>query len=407
MPRLLLPNLLFEEELDSRVSSVSAAARRVVAELSPLMGLLSTGGACDDVVVVPDNGVPEDLPPALESVRFVTAKSVRRQCPDHAGFCPWGWSDEAVQFGRRMGLDFNAPDSNVVRHINSREFLAPFDDCLELVSKPQHFGTLCRSIDDVRTALSRFACDGHSGWVIKSSISQAARSRLTGKSLPHTTAELSWLQTRFDAGQTVYAEPWVDRLAECGLQFSVPPLNSGDASVQFEGATELLTDEAGHFLGSVLPVTTEANETNWWQPAIEHCRNIAEHARQLGFFGAMGFDCMTFRSPSDRRVWLRSCHDINGRITMGRIALALRHFLQAGEFGIWCHCTMKSKATFENRLSGGDHSGIRILPTSAGRVGGLPAKHRTALLISDDRMPLIAAVRHLFGQQTRAPFANP
>ena len=121
----------------------------------------------------------------------------------------------------------------------------------------------------------------------------------------------------------------------------------------------------------------------------------------------MGFDCMTFRYPSDRRVWLRRCHDINGRITMGRIALALRQYLRSGEFGIWCHCTRKSPGSFENLLSVAEHTGIRIVPTSAGRVGGLPVKHRTALLISDDRMPLIAAVRHLFGQQTCVPFANP
>ena len=63
---MFLPNLLFEDELDCRVSRVSAAARRVVAELGPLMGLLSASGASDEFVVVPDNGAPEDLPPALE-----------------------------------------------------------------------------------------------------------------------------------------------------------------------------------------------------------------------------------------------------------------------------------------------------------------------------------------------------
>ncbi len=407
MPRVLFPNLLFEDELDYRVSRVSAAARRVVAELGPLMGLLSASGASDDFVVVPDNGAPEDLPPALENVRFITATTVRRHGPVLAEFCPWGWSHEAVQFGRRMGLDFVAPDPDVVRQVNSREFLAPFDDCVDGTSTTGSFGTLCRSIDEVKEALSQFEADGHTDWVIKSSLSHAARSRLTSKELMHRTEVQPWLRSRFDAGQAVYAEPWVERLAECGLQFSVPPQSAADAAVQFEGATEMLTDETGRYLGSVLPATTEAREPEWWQPAVERCRNIAEQARQLGFFGALGFDCMATRQPSDRRVCLRRCHDINGRITMGRIALSLRHYLRAGEFGIWFHCTRKPQDSFEYLLSVAEHTGIRIVPTSAGRVGGLPVKHRTALLISDNRMPLIAAVRHLFGAQTRAPFAMP
>jgi len=405
MPRVFLPNLLFEDELDCRVSRVSAAARRVVAELGPLMGLLSASGASDEFVVVPDNGAPEDLPPALENVRFITATTVRRHCPVRAEFCPWGWSHEAVQFGRRLGLDFVAPDPDVVRQVNSREFLAPFDDCVDGTSTTGLFGALCRSIDEVEDALSQFEADGHTDWVIKSSLSHAARSRLTSRELLHRSEVQPWLRSRFDAGQAVYAEPWVELLAECGLQFSVPPQSAADAAVQFEGATELLTDETGRYLGSVLPATTGAREPEWWQPAIERCRNIAEHARQLGFFGALGFDCMATLHPSDRRVCLRRCHDINGRITMGRIALSLRHYLRSGEFGIWCHCTMKSQAIYENLLSGGNHSDIRILPTSAVRVGGLSVKHQTALLISDDRTRLISAVRQLFGQQTRAPFA--
>lgn len=405
MPRVFLPNLLFEEELDHRVSSVSPLAKRVVAELSPLMGLLSTGQGSNDIVVVPDNGVPEDLPLALEFVRFVTEKTVRSYCPDAAEFCPWGWSPEAVEFGRRLGIDFVAPDCDVVRYINRREFLAPIDDYVDTDSKPKSFGVLCRSFDDVDAALSQFEADGHVDWVIKSSLSQAARSRFTGKETRHRTGVTTWLRTRFDAGQAVYAEPWVERSAECGLQFTVPPLSSSNASIQFEGATELLTDEAGCYLGSVLPVTTAAIESVWWQPAIERCRRIAEQARELGFFGAIGFDGMSFRNPGDQRVCLRRCHDINGRITMGRIALALRHHLQPGEFGIWCHCTMKSPSSIGTLLSGSGHSGIRILPTSAGRVGGLPVKHQTALLMSDDRTQLISAVRQLFGNQTRAPFA--
>ena len=403
MPKLLLPNLLFEEELGGRDSLVSTAARRVVAELSPVMGLLSTGSASEDIVVIPHNCVPDELPPVLEHVRFVSEQTARGQSLAYTEFCPWGWSHAAIEFGRRSGLDFDFPDSKVVQHINRREFLAPFDDSVDGTSHPEPFGALCRSVDDVNAALLRFEHNGHAGWVIKSSLSQAARSRLNGRSLPHSTAELGWLKTRFDAGQSVYAEPWVERLAECGLQFTVPPLSSDDASVQFEGATELLTDEAGRYLGSVLPMTTAASETEWWHPAIERCTNIADQARQRGYFGAIGFDCMAFLNPVDQRVCLRRCHDINGRITMGRIALSLRHYLRNDEIGIWCHCTLKPPQTFENLLSGSAHSNIRILPTSPGRVGGLSVKHQTALLIANDRTRLISAFRLLFGQQTRTP----
>ena len=243
------------------------------------------------------------------------------------------------------------------------------------------------------------ACEySQRGWVIKADLSHASRNRLLGTSKDLRREQRAWLESRFDSGECVYVEPWVERISECGLQFMVPQSGSPAATIEFIGAAEMVNDEAGRYLGSI--VRSSLHEAIW-QPAIEHCLQIARSAGALGYFGPLGIDCMVFRCPKHNRPWLRFSHDINGRLTMGRIALSLRRFLEFGEIGVWIHAEMNSGLrngkTADEVLPGG----VRIIHTGPGRIGGKAVRTETALVVSSDSERLKAACTQILGRSVK------
>lgn len=424
MPRLLLPNLMFEDELDGTAHRVPALARKSAAQLAPLMGLLTSSTSTSasegkDTVVVNEDAVPSEIPPALQHLRFETFSSLTKtNLPENylqgVEYQPWGWSEAAIRWGQRLGLHFSSPDPHVVKLINSRKFLAPYDGCfpfrieaepnadyqIEVEAGGLPGGRLCWSAHEVSDALQEFAALGFSNWVIKSNLSQAARNRVCGDGarIPATTQ--NWLLKRFVDEQPVYVEPWFERVAECGLQFHVPPSTSQD-SIEFVGSCEMLTDRSGRYRGSI--VSTVAGR-RWSQPAILQCKKIAAAARQRGFFGPLGMDCMLIRHGVDGGLWLRPCHDINGRFTMGRVALSLRHWLRPGEFGFWCHGVAKTGGTGRNLFDHPAGEDVRIIPTSPALYGLERTTFLTALLISADCGRLTTVVSEILSQNIRGPF---
>ena len=405
MIRIFLPNLTFEEELDGRDQQVSGTVVRLVSELGCAMGLLSDRTKRfeeRDIVLIDDDVDLSGIPESLQQVRFQTVRSLEAGGVPDPVFVPWGWSPSAVAVAHRLGLNPEAPALSTIRRINSREFLAEFDLCHALSDSTavESVGILCWTLPDVQSALERFAVEHSKGWVIKSNISQAARNRLIGNRRFLSENDTRWLNNRFKIGEPVCAEPWLDCIAECGMQFTIPaPAESQE--IRFEGAAEMLTDTAGRYRGSVISRDSTAS---WWHSAVMHCRQIAERVRACGFWGPIGMDCMLFRRPLDGLPWIRMCHDINGRNTMGRVALALRPYLDVDEIGYWCHGSEKSKANGQNVFDCLDATDVRIVPTSPDRIGSTPTNLRTALLISKDCERLNQVTRKILGQNIRGPF---
>lgn len=424
MTCVLLPNLFFEEELQSIATAASPRARQTVAEIGPVMGLLAgeTQGSLTSldasplrsIVVVADDARPDDVPPALQGVEFLTidelaARVTLEPQTDSTGgrawdAVPWGWSNPAVAIFQRAGLRINAPDSDVVQYINSRQFQATFDAAIEIdgTQRVDSFGTLCRSLPEVTAAIKATCEYSPRGWVIKADLSHASRNRLLGTATDLRSEQRAWLETRFAAGESVYVEPWVERESECGLQFFVQP-SERSATIQFIGAAEMLTDDAGRYRGSIVRSTVH---DAIWQPAIDHCFQIAESAAAQGYFGPLGIDFMVYRCPQLNSRWLRLSHDINGRFTMGRVALSLRRFLETGETGFWVHGETDSVLRNGKKADGDFPGGVRIVHTSPGQIGGKAARTGTALVVSADSGRLRAACIQILGQSVKMPLSS-
>ena len=448
MKRILLPNLFFEEELQSIPTTGSPKAQRLVAELGPVMGLIgkddiavnadtiadssANNNSNRTIVIVEHNARPEQLPRALQHVEFLTLNeladvvlSESRVPSDPAELwhaLPWGWSDAAIStlsqvLGQRTtnelqvlnchALEIMAPDIDAVRFINSRQFQSKFDAAIEMdgTGRIDTFGTLCHSVSEVKNSIEVASRYSPRGWVIKADLSHASRNRLLGTSAELRSEQLAWLRSRFEHNECVYVEPWIERISECGLQFFITHSESKERRVHFIGAAEMLTDEAGHYRGSVV----KSSETNYaphhkiWQPAIDHCGKIADAAAANGYFGHIGFDCMMFRCPKRNRPWLRLSHDINGRLTMGRIALALKTLLKPNETGVWLHASENSLQQSRKDSDEIPLHDVRFEQTSPGLIGGKPAKTETAFVVSGNSEHLKAACRRILGQTAMMP----
>ena len=342
MKRILLPNLFFEEELQSISTTGSAKAQRLVADLGPVMGLLGiddgfpadkvdTGTAASTgnnrtIVLVEDTARPELLPPALQHIEFLTLQEcagvlrneprVRTDPADLWHASPWGWSDVAIStlshmHDRKIENDeqtltaiaaemratpINAPDINAVGFINSRQFQSQFDVAIEMdgYGRIDAFGTLCRSAAEVQTAIEVARRYSTRGWVIKADLSHASRNRLLGTAAELRPEQLAWLKSRFDHNECVYIEPWIERIMECGLQFFITQSESTAGRVNFIGAAEMLTDDTGQYRGSVVHSAArngtpeDAPQLMIWRSAIDHCRRIAEVVAASGYFGNIG-----------------------------------------------------------------------------------------------------------------------
>lgn len=440
MNKLLFPNLFFEEELQSIAIPGSPQARRLVAELGTVMGLLAAEVAGRGIIVVGPDAQPDEIPPALQRVEFLSldeaAASVQEENASAWDVVPWGWSESAVAillktFGAKSidgwpGLEgpdpkprgllrsaqsspgdpIRVPNHDVVRLVNSRQFQSQFDAAMAMDGSERidAFGTLCHSLSQVEAAIKVAADFSSRGWVIKADLSHASRNRLLGNGADLRREQVAWLVSRFANGECVYVEPWIERVAECGLQFQIT-LSETNSNIEFIGAAEMLTDDAGRYRGSVVrrDQTPDVPHNMVWQPATEHCRQIAARAAAAGYFGPIGFDCMIFRHPQQNSHWLRLSHDINGRITMGRVALSLRRLLKPDETGFWLHT---SENSLQQGWKGSDdisQGDVRIERTSPGAIGGKPAKTVTAFVVSGNSEQLHAACTRILGQTVRMP----
>ena len=92
---------------------------------------------------------------------------------------------------------------------------------------------------------------------------------------------------------------------------------------------------------------------------------------------------------------MRPVHDVNGRQTMGRVALGLRRLLGVGEWGAWLHFPAESAAVRLISRVGGGWRGVRVHATGAELVNARAARLRSWLVIAEDSAVLQAVLGEL------------
>lgn len=417
MPSIHFPQPDFEDDLNSPETEMPHARKpparlaRLIGEMEVLSGL---GAEPGDIILSEVPVEPGELPSVYDGLQFRNSDAVRqvlKTSSESWRFEPWGWSATAFRVAKHLGLTESETLPSSVRVVNSRQFSAEHDAVVDFESGDNSglFGRLCLTLDEALSEVRRHAANdqGNGKWVIKANISHAARNRILGSGPELRDEHRRWLKAQL-ADSPVYVEPWVERIAECGLQFTIHGNHLVDDNVRYLGAAEMINDAMGQYRGSLLrPVhdayqpSDEIEASAWWFRSIKHGRKIAAAAASIGFTGPMGIDCMLFRS--DGKLRLRLAHDINGRRTMGRLALSLRRHMPPGHWGCWCFASSKSAQLISEAIRESSATNVQVIPTSPSVLSGQETTLRTCLLISADWARLNQVAQKILSQDIRGP----
>jgi hypothetical protein len=293
--------------------------------------------------------------------------------------------------------DDRIPTAAAVTHVNSRQFAAAHDpvqstDSENLPFGLRQFGQICETLHAWSTTVQRLATAGYPRWVAKPQFSHAGRNRLLGTGTDVNSQQLGWLNRQLRQAGGIYVEPWVAVCDEAGLQFQInSPAEGG--GVRLMGVTKLLNDVAGRYVGSIVVPNGEL-ETQW-QSAVQHGMGVCQAAESAGYFGPLGIDAFRYVLTSGASA-VRLCNDINARLTMGRLALELKRWLQPGESAAWCQLAGLSSPQKWDEIqkipANPAFSGVRLMCTSPNRVAGTPVRLRTLLVagVASERVQEVA-----------------
>ncbi|MSQ01416.1 MAG: DUF455 family protein [Myxococcales bacterium] len=321
-PRVFAFNPGCEEEVADRHRPPGAAAVAVAEDLAPLMALVASP---DDVVITPRLPSAEwrriFFQAGLGRPEFVTsaAELADRRVGE---LVPWGASPvvgrrfEPLPGSAGLWTDGQRPafDKRVAFGWRT-DFLRELDE--DWLAEP--VGAVLSTAEDVVAAIDR-------GWIVKAPFSTAGRDRRRG---PFGASDHRWLTEALRQHGSVRVEPWRDRVLDLSLHFDV------GTRCRFVGICCFETTSGGRFLGT---------RPGRWADALEpdlsrFLTGDGKHPRRLrvlgeriaaflgprlgalGVSGAVGVDAFVYRDGAALK--LDPLCEVNARLTMGRLSLAL------------------------------------------------------------------------------------
>jgi hypothetical protein len=370
--RLFVGNFDFEHHLNAAparegVQQIAAALASVWVAISERADWILSTEPLDrsDFAALEEFGSP--LPQFVTSLDEVPAG-------DRVELVPWGWTADLAELGRSHGWHCSAPPQHCVRTANSRSFRLALESEWQ-VGLPG--AAEVRSLEELSRIITR-SDTASRGWVLKANFGMSARERLLGRGTSLTPQTLNWAQRRLAAQGVLIFEPWVERLAEAGLQLTIPP--AGEPRLL--GITALLTDRTGVYRGSRFN-DGSADDARWAE-AAEVALRVARRLQQLGYFGPLGIDAMLYRDPSGKER-LRPLQDLNARYTMGRLSLGFRRLLRAGQAGSWLHFPWSGPESLQAWLAEFSRTvpaDVQLVPTSPSAREDRPLVRASVLLVA-------------------------
>lgn len=350
MPKLIWPNFDFEHELAAGESRKTPLKLwQLNARFAPVLEALCQA---DDRIVLPVLPGQESVLIDLPATNFV-GENAARTSDEFAGpdweLVPWGVTEPLRHLAELRGWIWDQPAIEIVKQLNDRLTACEYERQQGLNPAGAQ---IVDSLDAAQKALERLPT---ARWVIKARFGMSARERIMGEGSFLSDSQRGWLIKRLSEQRVVIFEPWLDAVAEAGLQFEIPR----DSPPRCLAVLPLMTSATGEYRGSRLFLTEE--EHIGWQSAVEIGERIATEAQSLGYFGPLGIDAMIYRDRAEVRQ--RPVQDINARWTMGRVAWEWGQRLAPGENATWlvgsaavetiAHLPADSKVIPSSLLDGG------------------------------------------------------
>lgn len=329
MPRLFVGNFDFEHQLArSETGRPSAKIEAINRQLLPSLLVLAERGdylwlaSSADLKASRQLENTCDTPPA-ELIPVIETATKQGVCPiwrrdqlplgPQIELRPWGWTAALMQVGELFGWRMSAPPLERVHWANSRSTSYGLEQAWNLAPPGS---AVCRNWEELETALQGLSATAR--WVIKAEFGMSARERILGTGPVLTTGNRNWAEKRWQRGEPLFLEPWLQRLEERSYHYEIAP----DGTVRFLGALQLLTDHLGRYrenqpLPHATPPETDPTSADW-ETMQQWTDKAAAHLAQGGYFGPLGIDTMRYETPGPSpHTTLRPLQDINARLTMG------------------------------------------------------------------------------------------
>jgi uncharacterized ferritin-like protein (DUF455 family) len=328
---------------------------RVAADLAGHAVFLA---ARDDVVLMPRAPTPGflaglaevgfDLPEIVEGDPWDAARLLAGRTL--GGLAPWGPSPAVSEaWGPLRARVVEAPGVRDGAAWDPR-WVALYDKSWSaevlrdwLLAHPAHggadvAGVACRTMAEVRAALTRpFGPEGDA-WVLKAPFATAGRGiRVLATADPPADDDVAWAEGVIASQGCVLVEPWLARVVDLSVQFDV----SVDGTVRVHPWGRFLADGRGRYRGAVLGRALDGLGPDVRRAVAEASPVLADVARHVGtraasrgFCGPAGIDAFVYRRR-DGALACKPLVELNPRATMGRVARVLGRRVAPDRVGLW------------------------------------------------------------------------
>lgn len=273
---------------------------------------------------------------------------------------PWAWSPSSRALLEPLSARINSPDN-----AEKSGGLFPKSEAAELLSEiikdQDHSDWLCgrddvgRKVESAAAAfatIEEFRRRGLGRLVAKADFGAAGgrMARLWEETL--TSHQEKWIEGAFVRGECLVIEPWRDRVCDFSIHFEME--RGGARSV---GLVSLLNDHRGQFQGCVIgssptfgmevPVLKllHGEQGDRYKRLIENIGEaLSARCVRSRYEGPVGVDCFVYRLP-DGTLRLKPLVEVNRRYSMGRLAIGLKRFVQAGRILVFGTLGRKSLET--------------------------------------------------------------
>jgi hypothetical protein len=320
MRRLIVGNLLFEEELAHR----STPPRKVLETASGAATLLAAFAREGDRLWTPAPVDPERLADLPGLPRPILESGPLRALPPADEVLAWGESPEAAALRtreREAASSLDAPLHDLLWHlpVAPPEVVAAVNHrffCLRIAEELGCALPGARIIESLADLDLDLAHEALRAWVVKAPLSASGRSRFIERDGPAISSEKGrrTVERLFDRHGPLLFEPWMDRVEDFGVSVLLTPDEVRVVSVHRQ-----LVDLKGQFAGIELEAQLPPAERERVEEVVE---GVASALRREGYVGPFGIDLWRYRRP-DGTLVLHPLGEINARMTFGLVARAL------------------------------------------------------------------------------------
>ncbi len=223
----------------------------------------------------------------------------------------WGWDNHTLNLLQKHNLNYDYPDPEIVKTVNSRKYCFQFNK-RNKIEIPKSF--YCNSLNELDSVLLKFI---NEPFVIKPDFGNAGYGFIRSVNGIVTQEQKLQLQDIFKKGYGVVIEPWLNRVTDLSSGFIL----SKKGKILTTWHHQTLCNYAGTYFANY--VLKDDPVINRYQKKLELITNeMANALYHSGYYGPVGYDSFEYKTENDELKFACAI-EINARLNVGIIARSI------------------------------------------------------------------------------------